>query len=324
MYITNSSSLAIDIFASLDLHRMIEVFFDDLPKKPYCAEEKNYIMVKPKRIATTFDYIQPNHPAVTRWLVFDLDYNDALHAYKNRNCPEPQVIVANPENGHAHLFYRLAEPVGKWGNSSIKAIMYLTAVYNALALKLGADKGYSGNICKNPASDRWHSYTTDAPEGGYTLGELAEWLELDTWHNTARSIKKQAANDTAFGRNVSLFHGIRKQCYKLAGELPQRQLLRAITSLADDFNSRFDEPLPSNEVANTARSIYRYCSSARFKAAKTASDAQFSALQAYRGAKGGKVSKRPPIANSEATTKPWESLGISRKTYYKRKKNNAL
>lgn len=324
MYITNSSSLAIDIFASLDLHRMIEVFFDDLPKKPYCAEEKNYIMVKPKRIATTFDYIQPNHPAVTRWLVFDLDYNDALHAYKNRNCPEPQIIVANPENGHAHLFYRLAEPVGKWGKSSVKAIMYLTAVYNALAKKLGADAGYSGNICKNPASDRWHSYTTDAPEGGYTLGELAEWLDLDTWHNTARSIKKQAANDTAFGRNVSLFHGIRHDCYALCNKHSGRALLREIVALADAYNARFDEPLPSNEVMNTARSIYRYCSSARFKAAKAQSDARFSALQAKRGSKGGAKSKRGKSEQSERTQQPWLALGISRKTYYKRKKNNAL
>lgn len=304
------------------LHNFIQSFFDDLPPKLYCADEKNYIVIRPKTTATTMNYIQPNHPAVMRWLVFDIDNINALYAHHDNHAPPPQLIVVNPANGHAHLFYKLSEPVGKWGKSSIKPIMYLTAVYNALAKKLGADAGYSGNICKNPAADMWDTYTpNDAPES-YSLGDLAEWLELDTWHNTAKSIKKQAANDTAFGRNVSLFHGIRHDCYALTNKHSGRALLREIVALADAYNTRFDTPLPSNEVMNTARSIYRYCSSARFKAAKTASDARFSALQAKRGSKGGKASKRPPINNSEATLKPWEKLGISRATYYRQKAKN--
>lgn len=306
------------------LHNFIQSFFDDLPPKMYCADEKNYIVIRPKSTATTMNYIQPNHPAVTRWLVFDIDDINALYAHHDNHAPPPQLIVVNPSNGHAHLFYKLSEPVGKWGKSSIKPIMYLTAVYNALAKKLGADAGYSGNICKNPASDMWDTYTpNDAPES-YTLGDLAEWLELDTWHNTARSIKKSAANDTAFGRNVSLFHGIRKDCYALASQHSGRSLYSAIIALADEYNTKFNDPLPSNEVINTARSIYRYCSSARFKAAKTASDARFSERQARRGAKGGAKSKRGKCEQSERTKQPWVALGISRKTYYKRKKNNTL
>ena len=46
----------------------------------------------------------------------------------------------------------------------------------------------------------------------------------------------------------------------------------------------------------------------------------FRAYQAASGRKGGKVSKRPPVAGSEATEKPWEALGISRATYYRKKK----
>ena len=67
-------------------------------------------------------------------------------------------------------------------------------------------------------------------------------------------------------------------------------------------------------------SITRYCKSSRFQAHRNAYNARFSTLQAKRGSKGGKVSKRPPEANSEATLKPWEDLGISRATYYTRKK----
>jgi hypothetical protein len=44
-----------------------------------------------------------------------------------------------------------------------------------------------------------------------------------------------------------------------------------------------------------------------------------SEIQAAKGAKGGKVSKRKPVATSERTTKPWLELGISQSTYYRRK-----
>ena len=197
--------------------------------------------------------------------------------------------------------------------------MYLTAVKNALSKKLNADINYTMNICKNPGHEHWHTYApNDAPES-YTLGELSEWLELDSWNSTAQSMKHGAAvNDSAFSRNVSLFNGIRKQCYKLASTCDQRSLLTEIIALADAYNREFDDPLPSNEIMNTARSIYRYCTSARFQAAKAESDARFSALQAKRGSK----SKRSASATSERTQQPWRALGISRATYYRQKAKN--
>lgn len=307
-----------------ELSHQIERFFDDLAQKPYCADEKNYIVIRQKSTAITMKYIQPNPVNVMRWLVLDIDNPQALYAHHDNHAPPPQLIVVNPQNGHAHLFYRLRCAVGRRGNSSIKAEMYAVAVYNALAKKLGADMGYSGNICKNPASDAWLTYAPNDAPHDYDLGELADWLELDSWHSTAKAIKKESANDSAFGRNVSLFHGIRRDCYALASRYSGRSLYSAIIALADEYNTQFNDPLPSNEVMNTARSIYRYCSSARFKAAKTASDARFSALQAQRGSKGGAKSKRGKSEQSERTQQPWLALGISRKTYYKRKKNNTL
>ncbi|MEZ9546514.1 MULTISPECIES: hypothetical protein [Vibrio] len=58
----------------------------------------------------------------------------------------------------------------------------------------------------------------------------------------------------------------------------------------------------------------------------------FRASQAKKGAKGGRagsredkakagsLSKHNPVQGSEAQSKPWEALGISRAWYYKKKK----
>ena len=45
---------------------------------------------------------------------------------------------------------------------------------------------------------------------------------------------------------------------------------------------------------------------------------------AKKGSKGGKVSKRKAVESSERTLKPWEDLGISRPTYYRRKAKGLL
>ena len=77
----------------------------------------------------------------------------------------------------------------------------------------------------------------------------------------------------------------------------------------------FLEPLPYSEIKATAKSIAKYC---------WKHDAyhynEFVYRQALKGSKGGKVSKRKPVATSEQSLKPWEELGISESTYYRRKR----
>ena len=69
---------------------VLQALYDDLPAKPYCTPVKGVCYVNPKELAIQEHYIQPNHPAVTRWLCFDIDHPDALFTYYYNNL---QIIV---------------------------------------------------------------------------------------------------------------------------------------------------------------------------------------------------------------------------------------
>lgn len=82
------------------------------------------------------------------------------------------------------------------------------------------------------------------------------------------------------------------------------------------LNEGLPEPMTFNEVKGIARSISRYC---------WRKDGyyyqEFIDRQSRKGAIGGKKSKRGVKVDSERSTKPWEAMGISRATYYRRQKN---
>ena len=90
--------------------------------------------------------------------------------------------------------------------------------------------------------------------------------------------------------------------------------LEEVTKQCLSVNEAFLEALLYSEIKATAKSIAEYC---------WKKDAycyqEFVDRQSRKGAIGGKKSKRLPVDGSEASTKPWESMGISRATFYRRK-----
>ena len=282
-------------------------FYDDLANKPYCTNEKGTIFIRGKKHAIKHRFIQPNHPRVIKWLVFDIDHPEALFTFIDTGLPKPQVIIKNPKNGHAHYAYRLTTPVGIGGNSSTRAESYLKAVRDALCEALGADPSYSGNLVKNPCyikddaptpkkvhwlnnnedegdRDEHETYLTGA-KPSYTLTELADYLDLEPLY--PEQTKQKPANDTSYGRNCSLFEELRHLAYQY-----ESKSFDAIESylkpIAEKINQRFNEPLPLNEVKHIVRSIARYCGRIDF----TESHKAFSKRQATRGARGGKAKGR--------------------------------
>ena len=152
-------------------------FYADLPKNPYCTNEKGTCYPRHKKSAIKRKYIQPNHPQLVKWLVFDIDTLNAIFAYHDNNLPRPQLVGRNRENGHAHYLYKLTIPVALYGKAHLKPIEYMRAVYGALANELGADPSYGGNLIKCPFSNSHDWYITGA-EPSYTLEQLAEYLDL--------------------------------------------------------------------------------------------------------------------------------------------------
>ena len=117
---------------------------------------------------------------------------------------------------------------------------------------------------------------------------------------------------------------------------------RYLTARADDFNHDQTPPLPFNELKHLVQSVAKWTWT---RYTGRLSDEAFSDLQAYRGARGGRISAKvraeaaekqgvslakqmselrklnPSEKKGITKNKPWEAEGISRATWYRRQKN---
>lgn len=235
-------------------------FKESVPLKPYCSDDpKAYgVKIHSRDKAMTLAHIQPNHPYYIHNLVFDLDYAVIPEfMYSMVGFPLPNIITENPQNGHAHVIYQLATPIYKTNASRPKPILYGAAIERALERKLVADTAYPGLITKNPCSDRWKVYTPR--EKPYTLGELAELLELNQ-QDVSKPIKPSEARD--LGRNCCMFEDVRHWAYKEVRNHRYngyRNWYATVLLHCTDYNTRFNIPMKSGEVRCIARSIANYC-----------------------------------------------------------------
>lgn len=295
------------------LNLSLEQFTDRFPNKPYCSDDLHLgLQIRPKHIALLKRYIQPNHPYYTHFFVFDLDYPTAYidFYYSMVGVPTPNLIVENPENGHAHYVYQLKTPIYQTDASKPKPIEYGNAVYSALREVLRADNGYTGLITKNALHRHWRTHVLR--EKPYTLNQLSEHLEL-----TSKEVNKPIQPDDAvgLGRNCCVFHTVRKWAYvairKHRGST-YNQWLDAVLNECVSLNNQFTLPMNHNEMKGIAKSIARWV---------WKRDPHCYAMFIERQSMKGKKSKRGAKPDSARSMKPWEALGLSRATYYRHKKN---
>ncbi|WP_180159719.1 replication initiation protein [Acinetobacter sp. YH12047] len=285
-------------------------FYENLPYKPYCSDDLGHgIIIRPKRTAIQKQYIQHNPPCLITSLVFDIDRSDAYFAWSDANLPTPTWIAKNRLNGHAHIGYMLSTPVCTTHRAKQNVIEYLAKIEQAYSLALGADRGYSGLITKNPCHGTWENHIFGVQP--YDLNYLADFVELQELKNDLKEV-------SGLGRNCMMFDTVRYWAYKAIRAHRGSTFdiwLGKVLEQCQNANGAFIEPLPYSEVKATAKSIARYC---------WRKDAyhyqEFIDRQSRKGAIGGRKSKRLPVEGSEATTKPWEAMGISRATFYRRKK----
>lgn len=285
--------------------------YQDLPKTLRCSPHKNNTDFRRKtpKQATQNAYVGYNTPKVTTFIVIDLDYDGSIFAYHDAGIPRPQFVLKNPKNGHCQYLYRLKDPVSFFKNSRQAPIDLLNAIEYALNDVLGGDKAFTGYLAKNALNSAHEVYYTGVEP--YTLHQLAEYLDLPTHKPT------QAHNDEFYGRNDAIFNAVRHLAYKIAYKCTYTQIYDQCMQWCEQFNAQYSPNLPYNELKSISKSIAGYCTSERFRR-------QYSELQAVRGSKGGKVSKRKPVPTSEASTEPWKAMGISRRTYYNRKKQGKI
>src|SRR5690606_16331779 len=246
-------------YAMQQLSLALEQIIHKFPAKPYCSDDLTYgLKVRPKHIALLKRYIQANHPYYTNFLIFDLDSPTAYvdFFYDMVGVPTPNLIVENPNNGHAHYVYQLATPIYNTDASRPKPIQFGNAVYTALREVLQADKGYTGLITKNALHEHWRTHLLR--EQPYTLKQLSERLDL-----TQHKITKPIAPDEAvgLGRNCCVFHTVRHWAYveirKYRGKT-YNQWLQGVIDRCTALNSEFTAPMSYNEVKGIAKSIARW------------------------------------------------------------------
>ena len=250
---------------------------DSLPSNPYCMDEKpGFMFVRTKAIAIKKPYLQINPPKKTVYFVFDDDKDDAAVSWFDAGLPQPLWTTQNPLNGHCHHCYKLEIPLYTSEFASVKAIKYAQAIYYAYALKMGADLGYSKLITKNPLHPQWR--TTVWTDKAYSLDYLADFVELP------KKLPKKLEM-VGLGRNVTMFEHGRQWAYVAIRDYMHHNSSydweQAVKKQLEAINSGFEQPLPYSEVRATAKSIARWVW-------RNFSYGEFSAIQAKRGAKGGK------------------------------------
>ena len=257
----------------------LDLFRERLPRKPYHTDEfTTGLSIADVSRALGARYIQPNGPTHRHWLVFDVDHAAATLSWDDVGAPAPNITVTNRANGHAHLIYGLETPIRTAPDGKVAPLRYAAAIEAALRERLGADLGYSGLICKNPLHTHWLVQVWEP--ASYDLSWLADYLDLSPYNG-----RKQLPA-YGLGRNCTLFEKTRQWAYKAIrqGWPGYEAWLSAVIDRAIGYNVQFEPPLPANEVRHIAKSIAKWTH-------RNLTPAGFSALQAARGAKGGKVSK---------------------------------
>lgn len=252
-----------------------DLFINTLPYKPYCTDELGVTYIRPRKNAIKRKYIQINQPKMVMYLIFDIDRNGAVYAWYDENLPAPYWTSKNPENGHAHIVYRLKIPFCTSDIANLKPIQYAAAIQSAMIERLGADRGYAGLLTKNPKHPYWQNNVWTEYE--YTLDELADYLDL-----RGHPLRGQQA--IGLGRNCELFENVRKWAYKTIREYWQPNYKRswneAVYAEVESLNNQFTVPLPVSEVKAIAKSIanwtYRHFTPEKFRES-----------QAIKGRKGG-------------------------------------
>lgn len=280
-----------------------------LPDRPYCTTDaEKGLCIRPRQRAASFPIVQHNSPLVWRWMVFDLDMDDAHGRIADTEMPAPTYVAINRLNGHAHAAYQLLEPVTNFSTSRQSPVSFYRAVERGMTRRLGADPNYTGFVSKNPIHPKWEvDWQAASPYELHRLNDVLTSEDKKPW-------ERRNPAEVSAGRNCTLFDDLRRTAYRLtAHHKSYDAFLNALETMAAQINAQFTIPLIGAEVWATTKSIAKWTWKHYDPRNQTRNvSPEFSALQAFRG----KLAWSKTITLSKS--RPWEAAGISRATWFRR------
>lgn len=257
------------------------------------------------RIAERWPYVQlASSGRAKAAVILDCDDGGALwEVLADWELPPPSWTVWNErgETRSAHVAWCLEHPIYTGHGARFKPQQSLARFAEYSAHITRADAGYAGLLTRNPCHEDDALRIDWGRSQPYPLSELLE--------SVPTGFKKPTLPRTGEGRNCRVFEGLRKWAYKPRNWQADEAGLRRT---ADQLNRMFDVPLSSQEVGWIVSSVRRWVQGKLLSGEWTAES--FAAKQAARGRK----SKRGPDPESARSTRPWEALGVSMQTYYRR------
>lgn len=239
------------------LRRVIE----EAPYLARCSDDKTAAKIRPREYAVRLPYMQINRSGMVSWLILDLDGADPF-LWQDKSLPTPNLIVASRQGVSAHLFYAI-EPVCTSDAARAHPIQYMKAIYEGLARAFKADQDYhSGPVAKTPGHPWW--ITTELTDHVYSLGELADYVELETlppWGNKSPSLE-----EVSHSRHCMLFEQLRHFAYSIVNSERQSgsfaNFKRRLDAYAHDknvFQTRgFPYNLRESALKATVKSVSRW------------------------------------------------------------------
>lgn len=234
-------------------------FLNEAPYLPRCSDNKTAAVVRPRKYAIRYPYMQVNPKDRVSWLVFDLDHSNSL-VWEEVGLPAPNFVVSNRKNGHSHLYYAIV-PVCTSENARSKPIQYMKAVYAAMAIRLKADLAYSGPVAKTPGHPWWATWEIHGSE--YELGELADYVDLESTPPWRASLDLE---EVAHSRHELLFEELRHFAYSIVNNEREEgtyqsfhQRLESFARTKNHFTSKgFTSNLTWSQVKATVKSVARW------------------------------------------------------------------
>lgn len=240
----------------------LNTFYNLLPEKPYCSNEKGSLRVLPKEFAIKQKYIQAHHPLYQSAIILDFDGIEGSNlSAMDLICETgiyPNLVIFNKDNDRkhkAHLIFFIDTPIPKTESAKIKPMQYLARIERCLTNKFKADLAYTGFIVKNPFHEDHIAY--EFRQEAWTLNELNDYLDLKEDY-----IHLEFSKLVSISRNCAIFDTVRKKGYQVVDNYRKAKNRQGfdnyILNLADQLNNTLDDKLSYNEIKAIAKSIYNW------------------------------------------------------------------